>query len=55
VPVSKFRLQNRAGMGLTAIKFRNEGDALAALLIVNEGDELMLDDQSGHHHSPAGE
>jgi DNA gyrase subunit A len=42
VPVSKFRLQNRAGMGLTAIKFRKEGDALAALLIVNEGDELML-------------
>ncbi len=42
VPVSKFRLQNRAGMGLTAIKFRKEDDALAALLIVNEGNELML-------------
>jgi len=42
VPVSKFRLQNRAGMGLTAIKFRKDDDALAALLIVNEGDELML-------------
>jgi DNA gyrase subunit A len=42
VPVSKFRLQNRAGMGLTAIKFRKDDDALAALLIANEGDELML-------------
>jgi len=42
VPVSKFRLQNRAGMGLMAIKFRKVDDALAALLVVNEGDELML-------------
>ncbi len=29
-------------MGLSAIKFRKDDDALAALLIVNEGDELML-------------
>lgn len=42
VPVSKFRLQNRAGMGLQAIKFRKEDDSLIALLVVNEGDELML-------------
>jgi len=42
VPVSKFRLQNRAGMGLKAIKFRKEGDHLVAVLVVNEGDELML-------------
>jgi DNA gyrase subunit A len=42
VPVSKFRLQNRAGMGLMAIKFRKDEDALAALLVVNDGDELML-------------
>ncbi|MGB5972908.1 MAG: DNA gyrase C-terminal beta-propeller domain-containing protein, partial [Nodosilinea sp.] len=42
VPVSKFRLQNRAGMGLMAIKFRKDDDALAALLIVGDGDELML-------------
>ena len=55
VPVSKFRLQNRAGMGLTAIKFRKDDDALAALLIVNEGDELMLVTKPGHHYSPAGE
>lgn len=42
VPVSKFRLQNRAGMGLQAIKFRRDDDSLNALLVVNEGDELML-------------
>ncbi|WP_052050063.1 DNA gyrase subunit A [Leptolyngbya sp. KIOST-1] len=42
VPVAKFRLQNRAGMGLQSIKFRKRDDALAALLVVGEGDELML-------------
>ncbi|HSM81262.1 MAG TPA: DNA gyrase subunit A [Nodosilinea sp.] len=42
VPVAKFRLQNRAGMGLMAIKFRKRDDTLAALLVVGEGDELML-------------
>ncbi|MEP0890713.1 DNA gyrase subunit A [Leptolyngbya sp. PL-A3] len=42
VPISQFRLQNRAGMGLRAIKFRRPNDRLAALLIVNEGDEMML-------------
>jgi len=42
VPVSTFRLQNRAGMGLTAMKFRHEGDTLVALLVVNNADELML-------------
>ncbi|WP_017298197.1 DNA gyrase subunit A [Nodosilinea nodulosa] len=42
VPVAKFRLQNRAGMGLMAIKFRKGDDTLAALLVVGEGDELML-------------
>lgn len=42
VPVSKFRLQNRAGLGLKAIKFRKDDDTLAALLVVGEGDELML-------------
>ncbi|PSN09159.1 DNA gyrase subunit A, partial [filamentous cyanobacterium CCP5] len=42
VPVAKFRLQNRAGMGLMSIKFRKRDDALAALLVVGEGDELML-------------
>jgi DNA gyrase subunit A len=42
VPVSQFRLQNRAGMGLVATKFRKKGDRLAALHIVNEGAELMM-------------
>ncbi len=42
VPVKQFRLQNRAGMGIVATKFRKTGDTLAALHIVNEGDELMI-------------
>jgi DNA gyrase subunit A len=42
VPVSQFRLQNRAGMGLRAVRFRKSGDQLAALLIVGEEDELMM-------------
>lgn len=42
VPVSQFRLQNRAGMGIVASKFRKAGDRLAALRIVNEEDELMI-------------
>lgn len=42
VPVSQFRLQNRAGIGLVATKFRKPKDKLAALHIVNEEDELMM-------------
>ena len=42
VSVSKFRLQNRAGKGLTAMKFRKQGDRLAALHVVNADNELML-------------
>lgn len=42
VPVNQFRLQNRAGMGIIATKFRKKGDTLAALTMVNEGEELML-------------
>jgi DNA gyrase subunit A len=42
VPVSMFRLQNRAGMGLQALKFRIDNDSLVSLLIVNEDEELML-------------
>jgi DNA gyrase subunit A len=42
VPVSQFRLQNRAGMGILATKFRLPKDQLAALRVVNEGDELMI-------------
>jgi DNA gyrase subunit A len=42
VPVSQFRLQNRAGMGLRAIKFRKAEDKLAALLVVDDADEIIL-------------
>jgi DNA gyrase subunit A len=42
VPVSQFRLQNRAGMGILATKFRLSKDQLAALRVVNEGNELMI-------------
>lgn len=42
VPVSQFKLQNRAGMGIVATKFRKPGDRLAALHIVHENDELMM-------------
>jgi len=42
VPVTQFRLQNRAGMGVKAIKFRSKGDKLVAIDIVNSEDELMI-------------
>jgi len=42
VSVSQFRLQNRAGMGLLAIKFRQPQDQLAALRVVNADDELII-------------
>jgi DNA gyrase subunit A len=42
VPVTQFRLQNRAGMGLRAMKFRKSSDQLAALRIVNDSDEIIL-------------
>ncbi|MGI0492747.1 DNA gyrase subunit A [Alkalinema pantanalense CENA528] len=42
VPVGQFRLQNRGGMGIIATKFRRKGDTLSALIMVNEGEELML-------------
>lgn len=42
VPVTQFRLQNRAGMGIVATKFRKAGDRMAALRVVNAGDELMM-------------
>ena len=42
VPISKFRLQNRAGMGVRAIKFKSEDDCLVAIDIVNSDDELMI-------------
>jgi len=51
VPVSQFRLQKRAGMGLRAIKFRTSKakgkkkkpeDKLVTLLVVGEKEELMM-------------
>lgn len=42
VPISKFRLQNRAGMGVRAIKFKSTDDRLVAIDIVNPSDELMI-------------
>jgi DNA gyrase subunit A len=42
VPVSQFRLQKRAGMGIIATKFRKKQDTLASLAMVTEGEELMM-------------
>jgi len=42
VPVGQFRLQNRAGMGVKAIKFRKPNDRLAAIHVVNKSEELMM-------------
>ena len=42
VPVSQFRLQRRAGLGLRAIRFRKSTEELAALHIVNADDEFMI-------------
>lgn len=44
VPVSQFRLQNRAGKGVLATKFksRQKNDQLAGLRIVNGDSELMM-------------
>ncbi|MFP4134145.1 MAG: DNA gyrase subunit A [Halothece sp.] len=41
IPITQFRLQNRAGKGLSATKFRKK-DCLVALKVVHEGEELML-------------
>ncbi len=42
VPVTQFRLQRRAGMGVKAIRFKSTTDQLAAIHVVNAEDELML-------------
>ena len=47
VPVSSFRLQNRSGMGLVAMKFRKANDELVALRIASADDELMIVTQRG--------
>ncbi|MEB3261857.1 MAG: DNA gyrase subunit A [Cyanobacteriota bacterium] len=47
VPVGQFRLQKRAGMGLRAIKFRRQGDALVGLKVLGAGEELLLVSERG--------
>ncbi len=47
VPVTQFRLQKRAGMGLRAIKFRRDGDELVGLRVLGIGDELLLVSEKG--------
>ena len=47
VPVNQFRLQRRAGMGLRAIKFRRDGDALVGLKVLGAGEELLLVSEKG--------
>ncbi|MEC4806555.1 MAG: DNA topoisomerase (ATP-hydrolyzing) subunit A [Jaaginema sp. PMC 1079.18] len=42
VPIEQFRLQNRAGMGVKAIKLRSQKDELVALCLANPDDELMV-------------
>ncbi len=42
VPVSQFRLQRRAGMGVMATKFKKKGDRIAALRVVNADEEMMM-------------
>ncbi len=47
VPVTKFRLQKRAGMGLRAIKFRIKNDSLVGLKVLGEGEEILLVTEKG--------
>ncbi len=47
VPVTQFRLQKRAGMGLRAIKFRIKDDSLIGLRVLGEGEELLLVTEKG--------
>ncbi len=42
VPITQFRLQHRAGMGVKAIRFKAKTDRLVAIYVVNPDDELML-------------
>ncbi|MDC3064662.1 DNA gyrase subunit A [bacterium] len=47
VPVTQFRLQKRAGMGLRAIKFRIKDDQLVCLKVLGEREELLLVTERG--------
>ena len=53
VPISQFRLQNRAGKGVRVTKFRIKGDQLAAIHVVNQDEELMIVTRSRHYYSPS--
>lgn len=47
VPVTQFRLQKRAGMGLRAMKFRTDADELVGLRVLGAGEELLLVSEKG--------
>ena len=47
VPVTQFRLQKRAGMGLKAIKFRIKNDVLIGLKVLGKGEEILLVTEKG--------
>tara|TARA_A100001388_G_scaffold129286_1_gene95736 strand:- start:79 stop:558 length:480 start_codon:yes stop_codon:yes gene_type:complete len=47
VPVTQFRLQKRAGMGLRSIKFRIKDDVLVCLKVLGEREELLLVTEKG--------
>ena len=47
VPVTQFRLQKRAGMGLRAIRFRIKGDLLVGLKVLGKGEEIILVTEKG--------
>ena len=47
VPVTQFRLQKRAGMGLRSIKFRIKDDELVCLKVLGEGEELLFVTEKG--------
>ncbi|GCE65132.1 DNA gyrase subunit A [cyanobiont of Ornithocercus magnificus] len=47
VPVTEFRLQKRAGMGLRVMKFRRKGDELVGLRVLGTGEELLLVSEKG--------
>ena len=47
VPVTQFRLQKRAGMGLRAIKFRLKDDVMVGLKVLGKGEEIILVTEKG--------
>ncbi len=47
VPVTQFRLQKRAGMGLRAMKFRTDSDQLVGLRVLGFGEELLFVSEKG--------